>query len=71
MEATHKGWFLFCPVYLDMTDEEVPGMWARWEWLEPLLSAAYWCQESMIGFLSATNPDYEPHFLIWVTEELA
>lgn len=69
MEATHKGWFLFCPVYLDMTDEDVPGMWARWEWLEPMLSAAHWCQEAMIGFLSATNPDYEPHFLIWVTDE--
>jgi len=54
-----------------MTDEEVPGMWARWEWLEPLLSVAHWCQESMIGFLSATKPDYEPHFLIWVTDELA
>jgi len=70
MEATHKGWFLFCPVYLDMTDEDVPGMWARWEWMEPLLDAAHWCQDTMIGFLSATSADYEPRFLILVTKEL-
>jgi len=53
-----------------MTDEDVPGMWARWEWMEPLLDAAHWCQDTMIGFLSATSADYEPRFMILVTKEL-
>lgn len=70
MKATHYGWFLFCPVYVDMTLDPAPGVWARWEWLDPLLSAAHWCQESMIGFLSAANPDYEPAFAIRLTGEV-
>lgn len=71
MKATHKGWFLFCPIYADMaTNPEAPGLWARWEWLEWLFSVAHFCQSSMIGFLSMANPDYEPAFMIRLTGEL-
>lgn len=70
MVATHKGWFLFCPVFLDMRKPEVPGMWARWEWMEPLLSLSGFCQELAIGFLSAFDPDYEPNWVIRVTGEV-
>lgn len=69
-KPTHKGWFLFAPVYLDMTDPEVPGMWARWEWMEWLLTAAHECQAAMITMLSAMNPDYEPAFMIRITGEM-
>lgn len=70
MSPTHKGWFLFAPVYLDMTDPENPGMWARWELLEPLIDVAHWIQVSVISFLSYCDPDYEPAFMIRVTGEL-
>lgn len=67
MTATHKGWFLFCPVLLDMADDECPGVWARWWWLEPMLSVAHAMQATMIWMLSAMNPDYEPTFMLKVT----
>lgn len=71
MKASHKGWFLFCPVFVDMvTDPESPGIWARWEILEPLLSLAHWCQQSMNGFLSSIDPFYEPSFAFFLTGEV-
>lgn len=71
MKATHKGWFLFCPIYVDMhTTPEAPHVWARLSWLEPLLSAAHFVQASMIGFLSMANPDYEPAFMLRITGEM-
>lgn len=69
MKATHKGWILFCPIYLNMEDEECPTTWARHEWLEWLHSVATWCQFSMMGFLSMCNPDYEPMFALRITGE--
>lgn len=71
MKATHAGWFLFCPVLLDMTDAECPEIWARWEILEPLLSLAHYCQSAMIGFLSMCNADYEPAFVVTISREIA
>ena len=70
MKATHQGWFLFCPVYVDMTNPEIPEVCARWPWLEWLMDPALWCQEAAIMFLSLTNPDYEPAFSIRLTGEL-
>lgn len=69
-KATHKGWFLFAPVYLDMTDPDEPGMWARWEWMEFLITAAHEFQAAMIGMLSMMDPDYEPAFMIRITGEV-
>ena len=68
-EPTHVGWFLFCPVYASFADNpEVPEVWARWGCLEPLLSAAHWCQAAMIGLLSNLDPDYEPAFVLRLRE---
>lgn len=70
MSNWYKGWILFAPVYVDMTDEECPAVMARWPILEPLLFAATWCEQSMIGFLSMCNEDYEPAFAIKLTGKI-
>lgn len=71
VKATHKGWFLFCPVYVNMElTPEAPHLWARWECLEWLLSVAHWCQVSAIGFLSRVDPDYEPAWAIRLTGDV-
>lgn len=69
-KATHRGWFLFCPVWVDMTDDACPGVWARWWWLEPLLSVAHAMQATMIALLSMTDPYYEPAFMLKLTGEV-
>lgn len=70
LKATHKGWFLFAPVYVDMTDPDVPGMWARWEWLEFLVTAAHEVQSAMMATIQLFDEDYEPAFMITLTGEM-
>lgn len=68
--ATHKGWFLFCPVFVDMTDADAPGVWARCSALEPLLTLAHWGQLAMMSVLSLMDPDYEPAWMIRLTGQV-
>lgn len=67
MKATHKGWLLFCPVYMNLDNDEAPDVWARKAWLEPLLSLSTWLQQQFMFIMSYANPDYEPMFAIKVT----
>jgi len=71
MKATHCGWFLFAPVYLDMTTPEEPGMWARWECMEFLVVIAHGMQVAMMNLLQAIDPDYEPMWMIRITGEVS
>lgn len=67
MTATHYGWLLFAPVYVDMTTDDAPKVWARHASLEWLLAAAIWCQHSAIIYLSATRRGYVPAYAIRLT----
>lgn len=69
MKATHKGWFLFCPIYMNFDNEEAPDLWARKSWLEPLFSVCNWLQQQFMWVMSYLNPNYEPMFAIMVTGE--
>ena len=46
VEYTHKGWFLFCPIW----DSEVPTVAPRYK-LEPL----FWLADQFFYFMSAMN----------------
>lgn len=70
MNATHKGWFSFCPVYVDMDYGDGPAIEARWAILEPLLSLATWMQGTAVFVAQFIDPDYEPAFRIRLTAEL-
>jgi len=66
---THKGWFWFVPVYLNMDDGEMLVA-ARWSILDPLFWVADLLEAARIYITSALNPDYEPTFMFRVTGEL-
>ena len=66
MKATHKGWMLFAPVYVDLS-HSAPVICPRHASLGWLLSAAVWCQHSVIGYLSATRRGYVPAYAIKLT----
>lgn len=71
MSTWHKGWVLFAPVYVDMTNEYEPLVVSRLPILDPLLDAALWCQGAMIGFLSMCTDEYVPMFSIKLTGNMA
>lgn len=69
MKATHKGWLLFCPIYMNLDNGETPVIWARVGWIEPLMGISAWVQQQFMMTMSYLNPDYEPMFAIRVTGE--
>lgn len=69
MNYTHKGWMLFCPIYLSPNDPEFP-VEARHLCLEALLTLATWLQRLAILALSAMNPDYEPRWMFRITGKI-
>lgn len=70
MRPTHKGWFAFCPVYVDMTDEDCPGVEARWAILEPLLTLATWLQGAAELVAQYIDPEHDPYWRIRITGEI-
>lgn len=69
VQFTHNGWFMFCPVKVDMNDPELPIIDARHWVLEPLFVLSRWTQQSMIWLLSFMNPDYYPAWSLRITGE--
>jgi hypothetical protein len=61
---THKGWYLFVPVYMtDPDDDSDFAIEARHPWLDWLVPVAECVQGTMISLLSIMRgPDYEPMF---------
>jgi hypothetical protein len=67
---THKGWFWFCPVYLNLESDPM-DVEARANWLEPLFSLAEMCESARLYIGRAVNPDYPMAFMFKVTGEVA
>ena len=65
--ATHKGWFWFCPVYMDLSDKEGITIEARAAWLEPLFWIAEYLETARLLIGTAVNPDYPEAFMFRVT----
>ena len=68
--ATHKGWFWFCPVYMDLRDDQGIAVEARANWLEPLFSLAMYFERTRLLIGTALNPDYPEAFMFRVTGKI-
>jgi len=68
LTLTHKGWWMFCPVYLNLDDE--PLVVPRWFWLLPVYWLAGITQQSVITLCSFLYEDYVPQWYFLVTGEI-
>lgn len=69
--ATHKGWFLFCPIYLRGINSPEPDVWERHAWLKPLFVLSHWAFMAWVTIRSLfESEDYEPQFPILITGRL-
>ena len=50
VEYTHKGWFLFCPIWIANWESEEPAVAPRYK-LEPL----FWLADQFFYFMSSMN----------------
>lgn len=67
---THKGWFMFCPVYIGGTIYLDPELHER-NWVPSWwFDIAVWFCQSINWVLSAVDPDYVPLFPIKVGKRL-
>jgi len=62
---THVGWFLLCPIYARDLDE-IPWVWARYSWLEPLLSLMHYVQAGFITVASLMFPEREFGWMLFL-----
>ena len=68
---THKGWFLFCPVFMTdpNTDAEtrvIPRR-SQYQWLLGLSMDVQFLYANTVEFF---KPGHEPKLLIWTTGEI-
>lgn len=69
MKFTHKGWFWFCPVYLNAGDGE-PFVEPRHWSMQPAFWLALRLEIARIFLTTMIDPDYEASFMFLVTGEL-
>lgn len=70
MKYTHKGWFLFCPIYLNADDGEGMAVDARWAWLDWWFDVNGFIFDLFVTVALFFNPDMEPSFPFMVTGEI-
>jgi hypothetical protein len=63
----HKGWFGFCPVYVEDAHGKCPEVIPRSIWLWPLLQLNIWLQEVRIATCTLMFPEWEPTWKIHIT----
>jgi hypothetical protein len=69
-KLTHRGWLLFCPIYMADIDTGNPLVVPRHWVLNPVLWLAAKIQEIAIGLCSMLLEDYEPVYWFMITGEL-
>jgi len=69
-KLTHKGWLLFCPIYLADVDTDCPYIIPRHWILNPLCWLAEKVQSLVITLCCLFDEDYEPQFYFLITGEL-
>lgn len=67
MKYSHKGWFGFCPVYVNAPYSGCPSVCPRWPWLMPLMHLNVFIQRTAIGFCSLMDPTWEPGWKLRLT----
>ena len=66
--ATHEGWFWFCPILASFNSDGEIMVEARWPWLEWLFTVSEYLEGARISMSVAMWPDYEPSFMFKLRE---
>jgi hypothetical protein len=66
----HKGWFLFCPIYIAAKDTDNPQLVERNGVPEWVFNVAMWVFQFNCVVMCTINPEFDPMFPILVTGEL-
>lgn len=67
---SHRGWFGFCPIYINDPYGHSPNITPRRSWLMPLLRLAIGVQQAAIATCTLVNPEWEPTWKIRLTGKL-
>lgn len=68
---THKGWFLFCPVFMTEPKEDIePRVIPRRALFQPLFDLSVILQVGYINTVEFFKPGYDPDWFIWITGEI-
>lgn len=67
MKYSHKGWFGFCPVYVDNPFSESPKVCPRYSWLMPLMYFNIEIQRLAISACQLMDPYWSPVWKIKLT----
>lgn len=67
MKYSHKGWFGFCPVYVDKPYSGSPSVCPRKPWLMPLIYLNIEIQRMAIAACSMMDPHWAPVWKIKLT----
>jgi hypothetical protein len=67
MKYSHRGWFGFCPVYVDKPWSESPTVCPRHPVLIPLMRLNVFIQRMAISACLIMNPEWTPTWKIKLT----
>ena len=67
MKYSHRGWFGFCPVYVDKPFSGSPTVCPRHPWLMPLMRLNIGIQRMAISVCAAMDPYWDPAWKIKLT----
>ena len=67
MKYSHRGWFGFCPIYVNNPHGKCPDVCPRHPWLMPLMRLNIEIQRLAVGACMMMNPDWEPVWKIKLT----
>ena len=66
-KMSHKGWFLLCPIYIDLDAGDCPGVEVRAEWLEWWFDLNIDLFDLSVRVIQMFDQEYEPEFMFYVT----
>ena len=69
MKYSHRGWFGFCPVYINNPWSGSPSVCPRAKWLMPLMLLNVAIQRMAIAACLLVNPYWSPTWKMRVTGE--
>lgn len=67
MKYSHRGWFGFCPVYVNNPFSGSPDVCPRKPWLMPLMHLNIAIQRMAISVCATMDPTWEPTWKIKLT----
>jgi len=67
MKYSHKGWFGFCPIYVNNPYSNCPDVCPRRPWLMPLMRLNIEIQRLAVGVCMMMDPYWSPVWKVRLT----